>query len=872
MRLSRMAVAALLLAACDDSSVDETDSPRVGALNLHLTDGKLGVERAAYRISGPDFETMTGVVDLKDGVIDAVITQVPAGADRQVELELISASETVCTVTASSIAIDEGRSAQVVMFPQCGIEPTVNLDRKKKNKAPVISTLFASRSLAQLREPVAVAVLATDADGDPLTYHWSESVPGFGFTSKINPATAWIAGPFGAINTLTVTVTDGRGGLAKASVVVEVEKGITGAATCAEPSPIKIGERVRGLTIGGESVLSPTLCGGFGPPPRPIPGEPPPAPAPDQVPSEAPERVFKLELTETTTFSVSTVGSAFNAAVYLREGGCNGSELGCAQQFAFPNSLTFENAAPGTYYIVVDGVGRFDRGEFTLSVGTALPEECNNGIDDDNDGLFDCADDECTGKQGCLDCAFDCNPDPNDCFDGACDRFSGRCFAFPEFGTSCTLAGGAAGVCSDGLCQVNNAICGNGFQELGEECDDGNTTSGDGCEANCKITTCGGQQCFDGNACTVDVCADPSSGTCAFEPIADGTACEFDGDPSTNDSCQAGQCVGAPVTPPDQGLIVLDPIVLNDAAFSLQAMHDRLATGGNGSALFEQWAATLASPLTLNNDVAQARDGFTTFVASIPRRPGDGLTDLEQAGFRASAFVNRIDLKKPGTCGENRVVYTKETGLFDGGNRMTMIFEFNVPDDGTNCRTISERWNALRGLEGQPLRAAVVALMLERTRPQDLNQFRTNDFIQAPFWELREFHLVAGELVPHPVADTPPFELQADPEFRQFVIQNASRFNAGAREGNIIPLELLGAASNAGGNRFEFGSLVPSLPGLTANFNIMTCSGCHLTETGTRFVHVAERPEGRPSSLSLFMRSELEFRATVLETVLSATP
>jgi len=867
-----MAVAALLLAACGDSSVSSTDSARVGALNLHLTDGELGAERAAYRISGPDFEAMTGVVDLKDGVIDAVITQVPAGTERAVELDLIADGKTVCTVKATMIAIDEGRSAQIVMFPQCGIESSTTIGdrkKKKKNKAPVISTLFASRSLAQFRESVAVAVVATDADGDPLTYRWSETVPGFGFTSKTNPATAWIAGPFGAANTLTVTVADGRGGITKASVVVEVEKGITGAATCAEPSPIKLGERVRGLTMGGESVLHPTLCNLGGP--RPIPGEPAPAPA-DQVPSEAPERVFKLELTETTTFSVSTAGSAFNAVAYIRQDDCAGTELGCKQNFEFPSGMLFENAAPGTYYIVVDGLFRFDRGEFTLSIGTALPEECNNGIDDDNDGLFDCADDECTGKSGCLDCAFECNPDPNDCFNGACDRFSGRCFAFAEFGSTCTLSGGDAGVCFDGLCQVSIATCGNFITELGEECDDGNIDPNDGCDSKCRVELCGGLSCNDGNVCTVDVCTDPTNGACEFSPLADGTPCEIDGDPSTIDSCQAGSCIAAPLPRPDQALIVLDPIALNDAAFSLQAMHDRLAADGNGSALFEQWASTLAVPLGLNNEVVAERFGFTNFVASVPRRPGDNLIDLEQAGFRASAFVNRIDLKKPGTCGENRVVYTKETGVFDGGNRMTMIFEFNVPDDGSNCRTISERWNALRGLEGEVLRAAAVALMLERTQPANLNQFRTNDFIQAPFWELREFHLVAGQLVPQPVADTPPFALQEDPEFRQFVIQNAPRFNVGAREGGIIPLELLGAASNAGGQRFEFGNLIPSMPGLTANFNIMTCSGCHLTETGTGFVHVAERTENQSSNLSFFVRSELEFRAVVLQSVLDAQP
>jgi cysteine-rich repeat protein len=34
-----------------------------------------------------------------------------------------------------------------------------------------------------------------------------------------------------------------------------------------------------------------------------------------------------------------------------------------------------------------------------------------------------------------------------------------------------------------------DASCGNGVRELGEACDDGNTTGGDGCEADCAVTS-----------------------------------------------------------------------------------------------------------------------------------------------------------------------------------------------------------------------------------------------------------------------------------------------------------------------------------------------------------------------------------------------
>jgi cysteine-rich repeat protein len=58
------------------------------------------------------------------------------------------------------------------------------------------------------------------------------------------------------------------------------------------------------------------------------------------------------------------------------------------------------------------------------------------------------------------------------------------------------------------------ATCGNGMVEAGEECDDGNTRSDDGCSAECRYEYCGdgivqstlGEQCDDGNYRNDDGC------------------------------------------------------------------------------------------------------------------------------------------------------------------------------------------------------------------------------------------------------------------------------------------------------------------------------------------------------------------------------
>ena len=66
------------------------------------------------------------------------------------------------------------------------------------------------------------------------------------------------------------------------------------------------------------------------------------------------------------------------------------------------------------------------------------------------------------------------------------------------------------------LLVIQTAVCGDGFvwntDGGSEECDDGNTTPGDGCDENCKTEVCGnglvqsGEDCDDGGTATGDGC------------------------------------------------------------------------------------------------------------------------------------------------------------------------------------------------------------------------------------------------------------------------------------------------------------------------------------------------------------------------------
>lgn len=84
-------------------------------------------------------------------------------------------------------------------------------------------------------------------------------------------------------------------------------------------------------------------------------------------------------------------------------------------------------------------------------------------------------------------------------------------------GIRCSYPGVTSGTCAAGVCLP--AVCGGGFIDADEECDDGNRISGDGCTADCLLEACGngridvGEGCDDGDVRSHDGC----DSTCALE-------------------------------------------------------------------------------------------------------------------------------------------------------------------------------------------------------------------------------------------------------------------------------------------------------------------------------------------------------------------
>jgi hypothetical protein len=127
------------------------------------------------------------------------------------------------------------------------------------------------------------------------------------------------------------------------------------------------------------------------------------------------------QFTLTTTASVrldftQQMGAAHVVDVF-RAGtlqACDANPLFCLQAGQAPSAThSFAGLAPGVYYVIVQSYPG-TQGATTVTLSTASstkPEICNNGVDDDGNGLIDCADPACFTSPICI--GTECNPDIN---------------------------------------------------------------------------------------------------------------------------------------------------------------------------------------------------------------------------------------------------------------------------------------------------------------------------------------------------------------------------------------------------------------------------------------------------------------------------
>jgi hypothetical protein len=115
-----------------------------------------------------------------------------------------------------------------------------------------------------------------------------------------------------------------------------------------------------------------------------------------------------VTLTYSQNMGMDTVFGLFRAGVNQ---GCGDNPVECYDpKGALTGNHTFQQLKAGNYYIISQPFEPAGQGPLTVTLSTpTLPEICNNGIDDNGNGLIDCADPDCFTSPNCIN--QECTPD-----------------------------------------------------------------------------------------------------------------------------------------------------------------------------------------------------------------------------------------------------------------------------------------------------------------------------------------------------------------------------------------------------------------------------------------------------------------------------
>ncbi len=163
-----------------------------------------------------------------------------------------------------------------------------------------------------------------------------------------------------------------------------------------------------------------------------------------------PEFTFEFTPVDDADYVFRTVGTPFDTVVTVRDD-CGGFELGCDDDgIGLQSELRLELTGGIPYIVSVeafDALTALDTGDVVLEIERFDSEICDDGNDNDQDGLTDCADPSCQGDPNCL--VEICDDGSDNDADGWSDCNDPDCFLDPVCG---------AEVCDDGVDNDNNGL------------------------------------------------------------------------------------------------------------------------------------------------------------------------------------------------------------------------------------------------------------------------------------------------------------------------------------------------------------------------------------------------------------------------------
>ncbi|PLX21916.1 hypothetical protein C0584_01095 [Candidatus Parcubacteria bacterium] len=335
-----------------------------------------------------------------------------------------------------------------------------------------------------------------------------------------------------------------------------------------------------------------------------------------------------------------------------------------------------------------------------VNPGNLSETDCTNSLDDDCDGDIDALDSDCTPLPGCgngvLDPGEDCDDGNTSNGDGcniSCLYTCGDGFVSPP--EECDDANSVDG---DGCnTDSNNCLhtCGDGSLDSGEECDDGNSIDGDGCNT---LTASCSYVCGDGSCSAAESASGSCPGDCTLPPVCgngvvesgedcdDGNTVDGDGCNTDSNNCQF-TCGDGFCSAGEAGLCFADcpvPAVCGNGAVEMgEDCDDGNAIDGDGcnsNCLHACGDGTVTAPEDCDDGNTTDGDGCNTFSSSCAYTCGDGTVIAPEECDDG----NTVDGDGCNT-DSNNCLHTCGDGSLDPGEDC----DDGNTTDGDGCNTIS---------------------------------------------------------------------------------------------------------------------------------------------------------------------------------------
>ncbi len=208
----------LCLAGCKNSG-----NLPVGEARISIALTVAEIDRVTATVTAADiYPHIEAELSVQNGEAAGLIVNIPAGTGRLFTINAYRSGEIVCTGTALAEILADQR-VQVYINLQCTPDPE-DLGEAEINGGfnfpPRIDSAYADKAQVERGENVNLSLIASDPNGNPLTYAWiaSDGV----FTPPDAAATVWTAPGTDGVYTLTATVSDDKGGQASLGVDIEV--------------------------------------------------------------------------------------------------------------------------------------------------------------------------------------------------------------------------------------------------------------------------------------------------------------------------------------------------------------------------------------------------------------------------------------------------------------------------------------------------------------------------------------------------------------------------------------------------------------------------------------------------------------------------